>query len=155
MTTSTKFDLDVDPGPIDPTYTPSEKMLVTINNIANHDDIAFRFWAAMTLYVNMSTLFPCADAEDVVVFVVDDAVEEGEPTDSNYGLVVGENGQISGVSSAEFDADEPDEDERLVFEIMRQPEASARRAALIDLATRSAITHENISRGDSVPASPY
>ena len=95
--TVSKYDFDVDPGSIDEAYAPSEDLLATIDGIAGAGDLAFRFWAGMTLIVNLSSVFPCADAEDVATFVVDDALGEGEPTDGHYLLATNENVQISGV----------------------------------------------------------
>ena len=148
MTQTSKFDLNIDPGPIDPTYQPSGNMLATINAIAGLEDISFRFWAAKTLYVNMSSVFPCGDAEEVVMFVVDDAIEEGEPTDGAYQLILDDAGYVGGVGYEDEAPDQPCEYDRLIFEIVRQSDAAARRAGLIELATLSAITEENAGRGD-------
>lgn len=148
MTQTSNIDLNIDPGPIDPTYQPSGDMLATINAIAGLEDITFRFWAAKTLHVNMSSVFPCDDAEAVVTFVVDDAIEEGEPTDGAYQLIIDDAGYICGVGYEDLDPQEPCEYDRLIFEIARQPDAAARRAGLIEVATLSAITEENAGRGE-------
>lgn len=149
---ASRFDVGIDPGPIDATYSPSDDMLATIDAIAGLEDIAFRFWAAKTLYVNMSSVFPCDDAEEVVTFVVDDAIEEGEPTDGAYQLILDDAGYIGGVGYEDEAPDQPRDDDRLIFEIVRQPDAAARRAGLIELATLSAITEENAGRGDRLVA---
>lgn len=141
--TDSKYDFDVDPGPIDEAYTPSEELLATIAGIAEASDLAFRFWAGMTLVVNLSSVFPCADAEDVVTFVVDEALGGGEPTDGHYQLVTDENRQISGVIYENCEPTPPDEDEQMIFDIVSHQDLEVRRAALIKFATMVALTEEN------------
>lgn len=140
---ASKFDLDIDPGPVEATYTPSADMLETIDAIAALEDVAFRFWAASTVFTNMSSITPCRDAEDVVMFVVNDAIEDGDPTDGHYQLILDDTGQIAGVAHEDETPDEPCEYDRLIFEIVRQAEAADRRSGLAELATLSAITEEN------------
>jgi hypothetical protein len=148
MTLHSKFDLDVDPGPIDVTYSPSEDMLATIEGIAEHDDLSFRFWAAQTLFVNMTMVTPCGDAEEVVTFIVDDAIEEGEPTDGAYQLILDDAGHIVGVGYDDEVVHEPCECDQLIFEIVRQVDVTARYAGLVQLATLSAVTEENGLAGE-------
>ncbi len=141
------YDRDVDPGPIDETYAPSEDLLATIDGIAEAGDLAFRFWAGMTLFVNLSSVFPWSDAEDVITFVINDALGGGEPTDGHYQLVTDENDQISGVVYEDCEPASPDEDHHLVFDIVSHPDTEVRRAALMKLATLVALTEENEAVG--------
>jgi uncharacterized protein YqfA (UPF0365 family) len=145
---TSKFDLDIDPGPINATYSPSEAMLETIHAIAQIADLPFRFWAAKTLFVNMSTLTPCSDAEEVVISVVGLAIKKGQPTDSQHQIVLDDVGQLQGVVS-EDQLDEPEEFDVITFEIVNQPTVEVRKAELVRLAVCSAFTDENIEPGDT------
>lgn len=140
---TSRFDVGIDPGPIDATYTPTPDMLATIDAIAALDDIAFRFWAAKTVFMNLSSVFPCDDAEEVVTFVVNEAIENGGPTDGHYQLILDSAGYIEGVRYEDDAPNLPCEYDRLIFEIVRQPAASDRRTGLIELATLSALTEQN------------
>lgn len=144
MTTASKFDFDVDPGHLDVSYRPTSGLRAVINAIARLDDIEFRFWAAMTLYVNMSSVFPCADAEDVVISVLSDALERGTPPDHSYALVM-EHGHIAGVAHDSGTAFEPDEDDQMIFNIVAQSDVEKRSEDLVKLAASAAITEENMA----------
>lgn len=158
MQNPSKFETDVPFGPIDATYSPSERMRQTINGIAELEGLPFRFWAAKTLYVNLSSIAPCQDAEQVVFSVVDAAVAGDEPTDGAYQIVFDETGNLAGVAHEDDDdqeASKPEEVDRLIYEIIRQSSVADRRDALTELATLCAISSENEAVGDRLNESRF
>lgn len=131
---SQKIDPELDLGPGDPAYTPSQRMLSTIDQIAAHPDLAFRFWAATTIFLNFVST-PWVVAEEVVTSVLGHALVDGFPTNDYHRLVVDDDGQISGVAEDDaLEADPPEAIDRTIFEIVNQHDPSARRADLIELA---------------------
>lgn len=138
-----EFDLDIDPSPDPETYEVSELMYELIQGIAESTDLQFRFWAAMSLAHGMSSHSPPEEAEFVVGYVVEDALDDNEPADGDYRLVLDGTGEITGVRDQDGDTDPPDDISRVVFEIVRLPDAKARQDALVELAQLAAAMQAN------------
>lgn len=136
--TNHRFDLDIDPGPIETDYDPSGAMLSLIDSIAALEGLEFRFWCAKTLATNMSSVIPLADAEDVVLHVVAAALEQGAPTDGAYFVHVDRRQNLVAVQHDD-DVFPPEEFDRVIFAAIDLPDEQARQIALRQLTLTTAL----------------
>lgn len=123
-------------------YGFSEAMLNLINQIAEADDVALRFWATKNLHLETFAGGGGAFAIEDAVAGIGECVSAGEPNDEDHELVLDQAGTIVGTRSFAAEPDEPDDVDRLIYAIIREPEISVRLEGLIELVALSLVMTE-------------
>lgn len=147
---ATTFDIDVPFGLIDADYNASDVLVDVLIEVADLDDLQFRFWCAMVMATNLSTLTPCDDAEQVVVDVIGEAFAYDGPIDQSYRPVLDASGQMAGVLNDAGDQHPADDWEALCFAIASLTDVDARASALVELAEVCALTEANEAKTDPI-----
>lgn len=118
-------------------YRPTGHMLQLIDEIAKADDLALRFWAAKNLHLETFAGGGGAFAIGDAVAGIADCVSAGEPNDDDHQLVLGPGGKLIGVRFNDEDPEDADDVDRLIYEIVRQPDAEVRCEGLLELVVLS------------------
>lgn len=146
------FDLDVPFGPIDEDYSASDVLVDVMFAIAALEEVAFRFWCAMTTAISFLSIAPCEDAEEGVVHVIGEALAHDCPIDRSFRPIMDSTGCLIAVLNDDGDQHPADEWEALCFAIVNVADLDARTSALIELAEVCAQTDANAARSDAITA---